>query len=174
MLVELMDEKIITEVHESKFSALLEEALIQNKTKIVDCLFDSGKIELVFADKFIRNNANISNDMQEVLKKYQQKYEKEKQKIDDAVKIISEKTMDGISPINKPAGDTQGGIFALSDDEYKITQSIIFLADELKKNPSNQYLITEINSIKIPYVDNIYARCSNGKCVIPAMQVLAK
>lgn len=64
--------------------------------------------------------------------------------------------------------------FALSPAEFKITKAIVFLAEESNNNLQDIYLNDAIKQINIPWIDNIYARCSNGKSEISALEALAK
>jgi len=122
-------------------------------------------------------NAEIQTVLQIYRRQLEQLEQQEKlykEKIDEHVEIINKNKMGDISPINRSAGESSGGIFSLSDDEKKAYDSIIFLAEQLLNNQQNTYLRNKIQEINIVWIDNIYARCSNGTIIMKAMEVLSK
>ena len=184
LFLELIDDQLIidyisskTDITDLQLQKLLHGAVSSYKCDVVSYLF--FKEEKRISLEVVKGLRSKDENMQQILKPYQEKLELSQNKeyeasIDAHVKIIQNNRIGNLSLSNKPVNEFSGGIFSLLEDESKAYYSILFLASQLKVNHQNDYLINKIKAINIAWVDNIYVRCSNGPAILNAMKALSK
>ena len=161
MFIELGDEKNTIEyikcmTNGELLKIVLNEAVKHNKIMIVRYLLDSKKNAL----KNVACCNSENKEMDDLLKECHKQHMKRLDDIGNAVRVIG--TSERLNE------STKEDVVALFIDSIK------FLANELRENQKDEFLIRQIRNINIVGINNIYTRCSSDQSIIQALEVLTE